>query len=166
MTKYSDGGQRESLAAELARLSSLDEAELHRLWRVRIGRAVPSHLPRGLFVRLLSYKLQEQVLGGLDRSVRAKLKAAIGESGNCQGPSDSSVRLKPGTVLVREHDGDLHRVMVLEQGFAWSGKTYRSLSEAAFAITGTKWNGRRFFGLDRVERPPAAAASGRGRGRG
>jgi hypothetical protein len=55
--------------------------------------------------------------------------------------------------LVCEHDGELHRVMVLEEGFAWSGKTFRSLSETAFAITGTKWNGRRFFGLDRARQP-------------
>jgi hypothetical protein len=101
-------------------------------------------------VRLLSYKLQEQALGGLDRSVRTQLKNAFPGDGKRSGADDPSVRPKPGSVLVREHDGELHRVMVLEDGFAWSGKTYRSLSETAFAITGTKWNGRRFFGLDRA----------------
>ena len=55
--------------------------------------------------------------------------------------------LKPGTILAREHGGALHRVMVLDEGFAWNGSTYGSLSEAAHAITGTKWNGPRFFGL-------------------
>ena len=55
--------------------------------------------------------------------------------------------LKPGTILVREHAGVLHRVVVMENGFAWEGKTFRSLSEAAQAITGTNWNGPRFFGL-------------------
>ena len=134
-------------------MSSLDEAKLHRLWRVRIGRVVPAHLPRGLFIRLLLYKLQEQVLGGLDRSVRTQLKNAFPGDGKRSRAGDPLVRLKPGTVLVREHDGKLHRVLVLEEGFAWSGKTYRSLSETAFAITGTRWNGRRFFGLDRVPQP-------------
>ena len=52
-----------------------------------------------------------------------------------------------GTILVREHAGVLHRVVVMENGFAWEGKTFRSLSEAAQAITGTNWNGPRFFGL-------------------
>jgi hypothetical protein len=55
--------------------------------------------------------------------------------------------LTPGTVLVREWDRQSHRVMVLANGFAWSGRTYDSLSKVAFAITGTRWNGPRFFGL-------------------
>lgn len=55
--------------------------------------------------------------------------------------------LTPGTVLVREWDRRPQRVMVLADGFAWNGQTYDSLSKVAFAITGTKWNGPRFFGL-------------------
>ena len=55
--------------------------------------------------------------------------------------------LTPGTVLVREWDRKSHRVMVLADGFAWNGQTYESLSKIAFAITGTRWNGPRFFGL-------------------
>jgi hypothetical protein len=54
---------------------------------------------------------------------------------------------KPGTLLVREHEGTLHRLTVIEGGFAWNGTEYRSLSEVARAITGTRWNGPRFFGL-------------------
>jgi hypothetical protein len=56
-------------------------------------------------------------------------------------------RLRPGTVLVREWEGGSHRVMVLAEGFAWNGTTYASLSQVARAITGTRWNGPRFFGL-------------------
>ena len=56
-------------------------------------------------------------------------------------------KLGPGTVLVREWDQRLQRVMVMADGFAWNGQTYDSLSKVAFAITGTKWNGPRFFGL-------------------
>ena len=55
--------------------------------------------------------------------------------------------LTPGTVLVREWDRRSQRVMVMADGFAWNGQTYDSLSKVAFAITGTKWNGPRFFGL-------------------
>ena len=55
--------------------------------------------------------------------------------------------LRPGTLLTREWDGHLQRVMVLADGFTWNGKTYRSLSKVAFAITGSRWNGPRFFGL-------------------
>jgi hypothetical protein len=56
--------------------------------------------------------------------------------------------LKPGTLLTREWDGHPQRVMVLADGFSWNGKTYPSLSKVAFAITGTRWSGPRFFGLD------------------
>jgi hypothetical protein len=55
--------------------------------------------------------------------------------------------LTPGTVLVREWDRQSQRVMVMAEGFAWNGQTYESLSKVAFAITGTRWNGPRFFGL-------------------
>ena len=55
--------------------------------------------------------------------------------------------LKPGAVLIREWHGRLERVIVVDDGFAWNGATYASLSAAAFAITGTKWNGHRFFGV-------------------
>jgi hypothetical protein len=55
--------------------------------------------------------------------------------------------LKPGTVLSREWKGQMQRVAVLADGFAWNGKTYPSLSKVAFSITGTRWNGPRFFGL-------------------
>ncbi len=59
----------------------------------------------------------------------------------------SRTELRPGTLLTREWDGHLQRVMVLADGFTWNGKTYRSLSKVAFAITGSRWSGPRFFGL-------------------
>jgi hypothetical protein len=65
-------------------------------------------------------------------------------------PEASSVR--PGTLLIREWDGVVHRVVALDQGFAWNGTSFRSLSEVARAITGTRWNGPRFFGLREVSR--------------
>jgi hypothetical protein len=64
--------------------------------------------------------------------------------------------LKPGTLLVREFEGQSHTVTVVPDGFAWTGATYKSLSEIARAITGTRWNGPRFFGLhERTIRPDA-----------
>src|SRR5258706_15161725 len=68
--------------------------------------------------------------------------------------------LTPGTVLVREWDRRSQRVMVMPDGFVWNGRTYDSLSKVAFAITGTKWNGPRFFGLrDKEDRLEAGARS-------
>ena len=74
-------------------------------------------------------------------------------------------RLQPGSVLVREHGGVVHHVMVLVDGFAWNGQTYSSLSKVALAITGTTWNGRRFFGIDaRTPRGTESRAPGKSKG--
>ena len=67
----------------------------------------------------------------------------------------SKAELRPGTLVTREWDGNLQQVMVLAEGFTWNGKTYRSLSKIAFAITGSRWNGPRFFGLR--DRPSSEA---------
>ena len=66
--------------------------------------------------------------------------------------------LTPGTMLVREWDRKSHRVMVLADGFAWNGQSYDSLSKIAFAITGTRWNGPRFFGLRDKQAPATSEA--------
>jgi hypothetical protein len=65
---------------------------------------------------------------------------------------ETTLELLPGTVLTREWSGHNHRVMVVSEGYTWDGQTYDSLSKIAYAITGTKWNGPRFFGL-RDKRP-------------
>src|SRR5262245_36322778 len=152
-----------ALAAELAKLPSLGEDELFRIWRARVGRKVPKHLPRYLFIRLLAYQLQAQAFGDLDRNARGLLDLLVSRGQSVRGSkaqvsSGIGVRPKTGSVLVREHQGELHRVMVLDRGYAWSGQTYTSLSKVAFAITGTKWNGRRFFGLDKNMLDRAKAA--------
>jgi hypothetical protein len=61
--------------------------------------------------------------------------------------SRRTITLRPGTVLGREWQGEMHRVVVLADGFSWNGKTYPSLSKVVRAITGTRWNGPKFFGL-------------------
>ena len=71
------------------------------------------------------------------------------------------VGLKAGTLLVREWKGQLERVMVLEDSFAWNGRTFGSLSQIAKAMTGTNWNGHRFFGLRQGKTVKADEASGR-----
>ena len=69
--------------------------------------------------------------------------------------SRRTVNLRPGTVLGREWNRQMHRVKVLTDGYAWNGKSYPSLSKIAFAITGTRWNGPKFFGLR--DKPSKAA---------
>ena len=86
------------------------------------------------------------MLGNLDAS-SAKLLDRFGRNQDAEVPPVPEPPTRPGTLLVREWEGRLQRVMVLDQGFAWNGTTYDSLSKVAKAITGTNWNGPRFFGL-------------------
>jgi hypothetical protein len=98
-------------------------------------------------VRIIAYRLQAVAFGDLDRKVQQMLDRALNQTDKDPSKRIKSVALKPGSLLVREWAGDLHRVMVLESGFAWNGVTYSSLTKVACAITGTRWNGPRFFGL-------------------
>ena len=111
---------------------------------------VPDHLPKSLLAKLLAYRLQEQQQGGLSKKAIAYLKRVetdLRESRAPETPYPEEQKLKPGCQLLREHEGIDHRVNVIDGGFEWQGKTYLSLSSVAKAITGTNWNGHRFFGL-------------------
>jgi hypothetical protein len=110
----------------------------------------PAHLPRHLLVRVLAHRLQTDQLGDLDDESRRLLDRSGSPEEAGQSAVDSrrrSADIRPGTVLGREWNRRMQRVAVLADGFAWNGKTYPSLSQVAFAITGTRWNGPRFFGL-------------------
>src|SRR5262249_32257582 len=106
----------------------------------------PPHLPRHLLFRILAYRLQADHLGDLDPESQRLLDRS--ESPEKAGQRAANQNRRPiGTVLGREWKGQMQRVTVLENGFAWRGKTYPSLSKVALVITGTRWNGPRFFGL-------------------
>ena len=144
---------------EVAHLRDLDVEGLRRRWETIHGRKGPTHLPRHLLFRLLAYRLQAEALGDLDsQSQRILDRSASPEDASKRAEESrrSSNSLRPGTVLGREWNGQMHRVAVLAGGFAWNGTTYPSLSKIAFAITGTRWNGPRFFGL-RDKGGPAGA---------
>jgi hypothetical protein len=184
------------LEAKLVELERLSLDDLRLRWRNSWGRLAPARLSRGLLLRVMAYRLQAEAFGDLDRkTVRLLERTANGAAerlpDNGSAPSGSgehaeskvsSARatyeplvLKSGTLLIREWQGRLERVIVVDDGFARNGATYASLSAAAFAITGTKWNGHRFFGvrhrdaaraserrddakgIDRRERPSALA---------
>jgi len=143
---------RELLDTEIARLRGLDVGDLRARWHTVFRRAAPPHLPRHLLFRMLAYRLQADQLGDLDADTRRVLDRMRFETADGIGRlvadlNRSRTELRPGTLLTREWDGHLQQVMVLADGFTWNGKTYRSLSKVAFAITGSRWNGPRFFGL-------------------
>ena len=152
--KHIRGRQAElSLDDEIAHLRGLDLAELRARWHTMSGRKAPAHLPRHLLFRIMAYRVQADRFGDLDKNTQRFLDRICDEpEGTNKGVLADTVRsrgndLKPGTLLAREWQGIQQRVMVLAEGFAWKEKVYRSLSEVAFAITGTKWNGPRFFGV-------------------
>jgi hypothetical protein len=141
---------RKTLGIEIARLRDLDVVALRNRWHTVFGRQAPPHLPRHLLFRVLAYRLQADQLGDLDSESRRLLDSSESPEKAGQRAVDlrrRTAELRPGTVLGREWKGHMHRVAVLADGFAWNGKTYPSLSNVAFAITGTRWNGPRFFGL-------------------
>ena len=134
------------LAKELAGLSALSFDELRGRFR-RLHRApTPAGLSRDLIARLVAHRLQEQQLGKLD----AELARHLAKLGRGQ---DTRRRIKTGSVLVREHDGISHEVVIVPGGFLWNGETHSSLSTLAKRITGTTWNGPRFFGLRQGQLP-------------
>jgi Protein of unknown function (DUF2924) len=144
------GSDRRQIEIEVARLRDLDLGELRARWHTVFGRRPPSSLARHLLFRVLAYRVQADALGDLDRDCqrildRANSLKAAGKQTRKLG--DVMVTLQQGTILSREWNGRMHRIAVLAGGFAWNGKTYPSLSNVAFAITGTRWNGPRFFGL-------------------
>ena len=138
------------LNVEIARLRDLDISNLRHRWHTVFRRAAPPHLPRHLLFRVLAYRLQADQLGDLDGESQRILDRSGSPEASGQNAVDRSqhtTRIRPGTVMGREWNGRMHRVAVLADGFAWNGKTYPSLSKVAFAITGTRWNGPKFFGL-------------------
>jgi DUF2924 family protein len=141
-------------------LRDLDPAELRARWHTMFGRRPPSSLPHHLLFRFLAYRIQAAALGDLDRDCQRLLnRAALPDAIRKHGVELKRVRvtLQQGTILSREWNGRMHRVSVLADGFVWNGKAYPSLSKVAFAITGTRWNGPRFFGLrDRSTRESEA----------
>jgi hypothetical protein len=130
----------DSIEAELARIRLLSLDELRTCWREMTKQSAPKILSRDLLVRMIAYRIQEKAFGDLSRETR-KLLDRLAKGG------EPVRRLKVGTVIVREHQGTVHQVMVVPDGFIWHEKTYPSLSAIARAITGTTWNGPRFFGL-------------------
>jgi hypothetical protein len=145
----------EALDATVAGLADLDADQLRLQWRNHLGGTAPAHLPRWLLLRVLAYRLQAAALGDLDkatvRSVRALKDGAVEFGGRPFKTRSPRMRdgtdLNTGALLVRQWKGKLERVMVLDKGFAWNRQTFGSLSQVAKAITGTSWNGHRFFGL-------------------
>jgi hypothetical protein len=138
-----------SAAPEVVELS-LDGLKVR--WR-ELGQGEPPRLPRRLLARLYVQLLEEQAYGGLLDDVIRELEAVAERvAGNAkatapQPPAPRQVMLSTGTRLVREWNGRTISVEMRDEGYVWEDRTYRSLSEIAREVTGTRWSGPRFFGI-------------------
>ena len=145
-----------SVVAQLAALRKMSVVELKQRWEALFGTPAPNNSRSYLEVRL-GNRIQELMLGGLSRDTRRVLDLLVKElEGNNTRKAIMTDPRKPipGTRLLREWDGAEHSVTVLRDGFDWQGRKFKSLSAVARAITGTQWNGYRFFGLREAGRDP------------
>ncbi len=129
-------------AREIAGHGDLSRADLVERWIEFHGSAPPKTLTKDLLVRGIAHEMQVRQFGNLSR-VEKKALTALAQGKSSPSPGD----LKTGTRLYRSWQGVTQEVLVLEGGYDWRGKSYASLSEVARAITGTRWSGPRFFGL-------------------
>src|SRR5271166_1486115 len=141
-----------AIEAGIGHIRSLGIEALRQRWRLLFGATPPKGLTKDIIARMIADRIQRHAFGGLDRETVKLLDRLAG--GGKSGALNR--RLKAGTVMVREYRGERHTVTVVPGGFSWQDSTYLSLSAIARAITGTAWNGPRFFGL-RVSGNPEAA---------
>ena len=138
--------------AEVARIAAMSVDELRAFWSASRA-APPPAVSKDLLARVLTHELQEKRFGGL----RPQTKRLL--AGHGAGAPAPARRLKPGAVLTREHQGVLHQVTVVADGFSWRGACYPSLSAIARAITGVNWSGPRFFGISGAAKPAGEESS-------
>ena len=141
---------------QVADLRNLSQEELKDLWRTLYGTEPPAHNKAHLVSRL-AYRIQELTYGGISEAAKEKMRAIMETSGldenggesNSKRRRSTSRRDQPviGTRIVREWNGETHEVIVVQGGFQYDGRLFRSLTAVAQAITGSHWNGRAFFGL-------------------
>ena len=143
------------LEAALASLPGLATEAARAVYRKLCRRSPPAAFSRDLLIRALAYRLQEQVRGSLTPETKLLLERLA------RGKAQAARWIMPGSTIVRSWGGQTHQVVVTAEGFLWNGSVHASLSEIARLITGTRWNGPRFFGLR-----PSPAREGKAAGNG
>ena len=137
-----------AIAEEVAALASLTHQELRIAWRHYYKQYPPKFLNRDLIELGVAWKIQERAFGGLDSSTKRRLDRLADElEAKHDIKKPKLIQLRPGARLIREWRGQTHEVLVVTDGYIWTGKTYRSLTKIAKEITGTQWSGPRFFAI-------------------
>ena len=143
------------LETALASLPGLSSDAVRAAYRKLYRRSAPAAFSRDLLIRAVAYQLQEQISGGLTPETKLLLDRLA------RGKAQAARWIKPGSTIVRSWGGQTYQVVVTPEGFLWNGSVHASLSEIARLITGTRWNGPRFFGLR-----PSPAREGKAAGNG
>ncbi len=156
--RRSDARFDDAVAVKLQALAEMDYDTLRAEWRRLYRAPPPKRVSRDLLMLGVAWKVQERAYGGLGAATKRRL-ADLAKTVERNGDVTRNrvARLKPGARFVREWRGEIHRVIVLEDGFEWKGTQWRSLSAIAREITGVHWSGPRFFGLNGKSKAPASA---------
>ena len=146
-----------SVLRQLATLETMSMDQLHERWRDLYGGEPPGY-KRQFLIKRLAYRIQELFYGGLSEAVKTRLQQVAQDDSMARvdrrvsGNPRSQVDILPGTRFVRIWKDHRYEVLAHENGFEYDGRMFRSLSAVAREITGTRWNGRLFFGLKRDRR--------------
>ena len=148
----------DTVAARLQALEQMDNAALRAEWRRLYRAQPPKRVARDLLRLGVAWKIQAQAYGGLGAATKrrlAELAKTLERNGDVT--RNRITRLKPGAKLIREWRGETHTVSIIEDGFEWNGRPWRSLSAIAREITGVHWSGPRFFGLNGKAAPQTSS---------
>jgi len=149
MVSMTDMGQ--SVTRQLSGLAEMSRRQLTDLWREVYSTEPPAGIRREILIAFLAYRIQENAYGGLKADVRAELlRVTKCLDGNMPTKKRAAIqRLRPGTRIIRKWRGENHEIFVTEKDYEYRGDRYRSLSHIARKITGTRWSGPTFFGLNK-----------------
>lgn len=136
-----------NLEARIAAIEAMSGKELKAEWERLMKSPAPPAFGKGLLARALSHHLQEKAFGGLSGAVRRRIRSLAARPEGLSADAGQQ-QVRPGTWLSRTWQGEVHQVVVLEQGVDYRGARYSSLSAVAREITGAHWSGPRFFGLE------------------
>jgi hypothetical protein len=148
-----------AISKQIAQLYGLSRKELLDMWQELYRRAAPDGIRRELMVPFLAYRIQENAYGGLKPATRAELRriARSLERSTASPELRIQPKIKSGTTILRQWRRETHEVLVTESGYEYRGASFKSLSQIARAITGTKWSGPLFFGLKKRSSIPGAS---------
>jgi len=137
-------------------LETLPRVELIKNWQKRFNLTPPQQVRREFLIKHIAWDIQAQQQGGYTPQTKKKLETlskALAKNNEIQDINianlkiHQNIEIKEGTKLIREYQGKNHEVLALDKGFKYKDKTYKSLSAIANEITGSRWNGKVFFGI-------------------